>query len=382
MSTTPIEPSQLLGTPVSTPNEQNFKTTELGNAERLAFRHGPSIRYCSEWDTWFIWNNHRWEPDTTGKIFLLAQNTVRSIYGEAEQANVSEIRTKLADHARKSETKYAIESMVSLAKSMLPIRPSDLDGDPFLLNCENVTVDLRTGKCRPHDCRDWLTKGSPVKYDPQATCPVWDRFLNRIFNHNEELIRYLHRVIGYSLTGAVSEKALFMFYGDGDNGKTTLLEAVRYILGDYAGVVEINSLMQKASNSEQQHAIADLKGKRFVTASEVTEGQRFNEAKIKHITGMGRLKGRRMYGHAFEFDPQFKLFIDANHKPLIRETDNAIWNRVRLVPFKESIPKAEQDRDLLRKLHGEAPGILAWAVQGCVCQPDLAHFDTQIWPPC
>jgi putative DNA primase/helicase len=159
---------------------------------------------------------------------------------------------------------------------------------------------------------------------------------------------------------------MFVFVGDGDNGKTTLLEAFRHILGDYAGSIEINHLMQTASSSDQQRTIADLHGKRFITASEAEEGQKMNEAKVKQITGMGRLTGRRLYGHAFEFDPLFKLFIDANHKPVIRGSDNAIWNRIRLVPFEISIPKAEQDRQLLKKLRVEAAGILAWAVRGCL----------------
>jgi putative DNA primase/helicase len=189
------------------------------------------------------------------------------------------------------------------------------------------------------------------------------------------MVDYLKQVIGYTLTGSVSEKALFVLHGDGDNGKTTLLEAVREILGDYAGTVEINHLMQTASTSEQLHAIAGLQGLRFVTASEAEEGQKLNEAKIKHLTGMGQLTGRHLYQNAFEFTPRFKLFIDANHKPVIRGSDNAIWRRIRLVPFKVSIPKGEQDRELLSKLKNEAPGILRWAVQGCVELQEVGQLE-------
>ena len=183
---------------------------------------------------------------------------------------------------------------------------------------------------------------------------------------NEALIHYVQKVIGYALTGNVNEKAMFVLYSGGDNGKTTLLETVRALLGDYAGIVEIDALMQNGHDDARDRAVAELVGKRFVTSSEAQEGAKLNEAKVKHLTGMGRLQGRHIYGSPFQFDPQFKLFIDANHKPVIRGTDNAIWNRIHLIPFEVSIPKAEQDRNLGKKLRAELPGILAWAVKGCL----------------
>jgi putative DNA primase/helicase len=187
-----------------------------------------------------------------------------------------------------------------------------------------------------------------------------------VLGEDEALIEFLQKAIGYSLTGRVNEKALFFLHGTGDNGKTTLIEAVRKIMGEYAGTVDIDALMKKSGVPEKERAIADLLGKRFVTSSEAAEGEALHEARIKNLTGMGRLSGRRIYGSAFEFDPQFKLFIDANHKPHISGTEGAIWSRFKLIPFNVSIPKAEQDKHLLEKLAAEAPGILAWAVQGCL----------------
>jgi putative DNA primase/helicase len=137
-------------------------------------------------------------------------------------------------------------------------------------------------------------------------------------------------------------------------------------MGDYAGIVEIDALMQNGHDDVRDRAVAELVGKRFVTSSEAQEGAKLNEARVKHLTGMGRLQGRHIYGSPFQFDPHFKLFIDANHKPVIRGTDNAIWNRIHLIPFEVSIPKAEQDRHLGKKLRAELPGILAWAMQGCL----------------
>jgi putative DNA primase/helicase len=159
---------------------------------------------------------------------------------------------------------------------------------------------------------------------------------------------------------------LFVLYGGGDNGKTTLLETIRALTGEYAGIVEIDVLMQNSRDDARERTVAQLVGIRFVTSSEAEEGQRMKEAKVKNLTGMGTLQGRHIYGSPFEFYPQFKLFIDANYKPVIRGTDNAIWNRVHLIPFRVSIPKEQQDRDLGNKLKAELPGILASAVKGCL----------------
>jgi putative DNA primase/helicase len=246
------------------------------------------------------------------------------------------------------------------------VEPVDLDKDPLLFNCQNGTLDLKTGKLRRHERSDLITKLSPVKYDVKAKCPTFLTFLDTIFGGDKDLIAYVQRAVGHALTGNVSEKALFILFGDGDNGKTTLLEAIRYIMGDYASVIDIDVLMQTSQSSERQYAIAGLLGKRYVTSSEAEEGQRLKEATVKNLTGMGRQTARRIYGSPFDFEPQYKLFIDANYKPVIRGTDNAIWNRIRLVPFTVSIPKDQQDRDLGKKLRAEAPGILAWAVRGCL----------------
>lgn len=220
----------------------------------------------------------------------------------------------------------------------------------MLLNARNGTLDLRTGKLRSHSREDFLTKFAPVNFDPDAKCPEWMKFLGRIFAGDAELISFVRKAIGYTLTGKVTEKAMFFFHGSGNNGKTTLLEVIRKMLGEYAGLIDIDALMSKAHTAEKERAFADLLGKRFVTSSAAGEGQAFHEARVKYLTGMGRLVGRRIYGSAFEFDRQFKLFIDANHKPAIRGSDDAIWNRLRLVPFNVAIPEAEQDKQLGTRL--------------------------------
>jgi putative DNA primase/helicase len=347
-----------------------FKFTQLGNAERLVYNHGSDIRYCPAWKSWLVWSGNQWRVDKNGAIHRKAHQTIREMGREAKKIKDKNLKSLAECHARRSETKYELESMIDIAKKLngVSVTPDELDANPMLLNCENGVIDLRNGSLIPHsDSRKLLlTKIAPVNYHPSARCPQWLKFLDRIFDHNTTLIEYVQKIIGYSLTGDVTEKALFMFHGDGNNGKTTLLETIRRLLGDYAGMVEIDALMSKSQDSARERAMASLHGKRFVTASESDYGQHFNEALIKRLTGMGRLEGRYLYSNSFQFDPLFKLFIDANHKPIIKGTDEAIWIRMRLLPFTVTIPKDEIDKDLWRKLRAELPGILAWAVEGCL----------------
>jgi putative DNA primase/helicase len=233
-----------------------------------------------------------------------------------------------------------------------------------LLNCLNGTIDLKTGTLQKHNREDLITKLAPVKYDENAKCPIFDSFLAKIANNDPELMRYLQHVIGYALTGDVTEKAVFFLHGDGNNGKTTFLEVIRTILDDYAGQVPIDSLMVKRDGISND--IARLQGRRFVTSSEAEQGKKLAESKVKQLTGMGTLQARYLYGEYFEFRPTFKIFMDANYKPEIRGTDPAIWNRVKLIPFTVEIPAVEIDKKMLQKLKDELPGILAWAVRGCV----------------
>jgi putative DNA primase/helicase len=339
----------------------------MGNAERFAAQNGAEVRYCYAWRQWLVWDGKRWRTDTTGETERRAKATVKSIPTEARRVP-DDLAQKINDFARRCESKSAVDAILGLGRSegTIPVQPEDLDRDPMLFNCQNGTINLRTGKLRPHRRADLITTLSPVDYDPKAECPKFLKFLETVCGGDQDLIAFLQRAVGYTLTGSVNEKALLVLWGNGDNGKTTLLEAIRHILGDYAAMIDIDVLMQNSATSERQYAVASLLGKRYVTSSEAEEGQRLREATIKNLTGMGRQTGRRIYGAPFEFEPMFKLFIDANHKPVIRGTDQAIWNRIRLIPFSVSVPKDQQDKNLAKKLRDEASGILAWAVRGCL----------------
>lgn len=304
---------------------KEFKLTELGNAERLSAKFGNDIRFCHEWGKWLIWTGTHWQIDLTGEIERMAKETVRGIYSEAFLQKDEEKRAALAKFAAKSETSRAINAMVTLARSEpgIPILSDELDSNIWLLNCKNGTLDLRTGKLKPHDRNDCITKFVPVEYDPCADFVEWAKFLNRIMDGDQELISFLQRAVGYSLTGSTKEQCLFILHGTGANGKTTFLETIAELLSGYAQKTPTDTLMMK-DTSGVPNDLARLKGSRFVVASEAEEGKRLAESLIKQLTGSEKIAARFLRAEFFEFSPMFKIWIGTNHKPLIRGSDMAI----------------------------------------------------------
>ncbi len=346
--------------------QKKFPLTDSGNAERLISSNMGSIRYCPEWKKWLIWDGCRWTPDMTGSIFQLAKNTVRKIYEESSRGNDDAARKANAKWAIKSETMASINAMISLAKteSDVPISVNELDTKLWLLNCKNGTINLKTGELQPHTKTDYLTKMIDVEYDLNAQCPTWINFLETIFENNKAVIAYIQKAVGYSLTGDTSEQCLFICYGTGENGKSTFLRTFLKILEGYAQAATFETFLVKNSESVRND-IARMQGSRFVSAIEAGEGKRLAETLIKQVTGGDTISARYLYGEYFDFIPTFKIWLACNHKPVIRETNNAIWRRIRLIPFNRQIPEEAQDKHLFEKLQAESSGILTWAVQGC-----------------
>jgi putative DNA primase/helicase len=253
--------------------------------------------------------------------------------------------------------------MISLAQSEVPIAPEALDGNSHLLNLQSGTLDLRSGEFRRHDPGDLITKLAPISYDPDAKCDTWDAFLHKIMDGNADLIAFLKRVVGYSLTGETSEQCLFILHGSGANGKSTFVETIHALLSDYAQKTETKSFMQRQSEGVRND-LARLNGVRFASAVEIGRGQKLDEALIKEVTGGDRIAARFLFKEFFEFQPEFKLFLACNHKPEIRGTDEGMWRRVILVPFDVTIPPEERNKRLPAKLRNELPGILNWAIGG------------------
>jgi len=343
-----------------------YGLTDLGNAYRFRDQWGSDVRWCDSWGKFLVFDTVRWALDQKRKIELLGVKTVQQIYAEAAQTRDKDTRKALADHAKRSESDSKRKAMLSSVKCLLPILPDQFDRDPWLLNVLNGTVDLRTGELRPHNREDFITKLAPVEYDAEAECPTWWKFLRRIFRDNFSLIEYVQKAIGYCLTGDTREQCLFLFYGLGANGKSTFLEVIQVLLGDYATQTNSETFMVKRHSSPISNDVADLRGARFVCAVEIELGRRMAEVLIKQMTGGDKLKARFLYSEHFEFKPEFKIFLAANHKPVIRGTDHAIWRRIHLVPFKVQIPNDEQDKRLVDKLKAELPGILNWAIEGCI----------------
>jgi putative DNA primase/helicase len=341
--------------------------SDVGNAKTLVDLHGPNIRYCYSSAKWLVWNGKKWTEDNTGEINRLAKDTVLRIWSVVPRTRDDDERNRLGKHALRSQSDQRINAMINVAKSEpgIPVTVDELDSDSWLLNVANGTLELKTGKLRPHRREDLLTKFVPVPYFPKATCPTWEAFLHRIMEGNEESITFLQKAVGYSLTGSGQEQVMFILHGSGANGKSTFISTVLALMGDYARQTPTETLLTRRGNGITND-VARLKGARFVAAVEAEDGKQLAEAFIKQLTGGDKITARFLYREFFEFDATFKLFLAVNHKPKIKGTDHAIWRRIHLVPFNLTIPAKERDNQLGEKLRNELPGILRWAVEGCL----------------
>jgi putative DNA primase/helicase len=348
--------------------ELSLGLTDAGNAQRFANRHVDKTRYCHAWKKWLVWDGRRWAEDSRGATMELAKETALSIYSDAANARDSDGSKELAKHGNRSLSRESLRAMLDLAQSVpgIPVSPEQLDHDPWLLNVENGTLDLRTGDLHDHDPSDLICKLAPVTYSQREECPRWESFIDQITAGDRDLAAYLQRCVGYSLTGLTSERSLFVLHGVGRNGKSTFIEVLHALLGEYAAVAPTEMLMAKRYDGGIPNDVAALKGSRFVSASEVEEGRRLAEAKVKQLTGGDTITARFLHGEYFAFKATHKLWLATNHKPEIRGTDRGIWDRIRLVPFTVRISDEEVDHGLLRKLKEELRGILAWAVRGCL----------------
>jgi putative DNA primase/helicase len=344
--------------------------SDAGNALRLVERHGKDLRYEVERREWLVWDGQRWRRDAVGRVMELAKDTVRAIYAEASKEADEDERKRIAAFARNSESLSHLKAMIELARTVagVPVEAAELDTDVWLLNCINGTVDLRTGTLRPAERSDLVTKTTGIRYDPEAICPEWDAFVWWAMCERTDMVTYMRRAHGYSLTGDVSERIILFLHGSGSNGKSTWLEVISATYGEYAIQTEA-STFEKPRNSGSGGARPDLvqlKGARYVTSSEMEDGTKLAVAMIKQITGNDTVSARPLYKDPLQFKPQFKPWIAANHKPKIPADDQAIWDRVRLIPFDARIGDELKERSLPEKLKAEGPGILAWAVRGCL----------------
>ena len=343
---------------------RNYTRSDLGNAERFVDMHGDKVRWCPARKSWFLYDGTRWAPDERGHVVKLAHETARSVFKDAAHETDEAKQKEIAKFAVASQNKNRIDGMLSQAKPYLAVSMDELDRDPWDLNCANGTLDLRTGELRAHDPANLITRVAPVEYDPGATCPRFKQFLKETLV-DENVISFMKRYAGYTLTGITRERLFAILWGGGKNGKTTLVELLQDTMGDYSTNTDTETILAKKYQGVGND-VAALKGARFVSAAEVERGRRLAESKVKQLTGSDTVTARFLFGEPFDFRPQFKLWLSTNNKPVIQGTDDAIWDRIRLVPFTQRFEGARQDPKLSEKLREELPGVLAWMVRGCL----------------
>lgn len=329
-----------------------FPQTDSGNAELLHDLYGKRFRYVKSWGRFLVWADTHWEEDVCSiEVGKLAKKAVRQIRG-----------TKWK---KRSESRQSRRAMVDLVREEkdVAVAHTGLDKSPWLLNVANGTIDLRTGERHDHRKGDLITKMAPVEFDATADCPRWAKFLSEAMGGDEELVEYLQRFAGYSLTGSTREQSLIFHYGDGNNGKSTFITALHKLLGSYA-TRAARGLFFKQRHERHPTSIASLYGRRFVSVPEVDEDQEWDEGLIKDNTGDDPLNARRMREDEWTFIPTHKLWFAANNKPRTKGTDLGIWRRMQIVPWEVIVAKV--DKKLPLKLFDEAPGILNWCIEGCL----------------
>lgn len=359
------------GSSAAEPLETKLYTfDDMGNAERFIDLFGEDFRYNYTDKIFLYWDGCRWAADLTGAIERSADVAVEAMSAEAdwyESSGDEDAAKAFRKHIKASRSNKSKTNMLKEVQHNMPIMPFQLDKHKMAFNVPNGTLSLKSGQLVPAKRDYFITKFSPVEFTDNADCPMWRRFLDDIFGGDRELIRYIQKAVGYSMTGDTSEQCVFFLYGTGRNGKSTFLDVLREIFGDYVSNIQPETIMVKNSMGNGINSdIARLKGARMVTTVEPNEGVRLNEGLIKQLTGDDAVTARKLYGNEFEFKPEFKLWMATNHKPVIRGTDDGIWRRIHMIPFTVQIPVDKVDRQLKSKLEREYPAILRWAVEGCL----------------
>ena len=336
-------------------SDESFWGTEDALALSFTRRYHRDWRYVAAWGRWLVWDGQRWRTEDT----LAATDLIRSVCRQtAVRADNPKVAAKLAS----ASTVGGVERLAR-ADRRHAATTDEWDADPWLLNTPGGVVDLKTGRKRANDRADRMTKITTAT--PSGDCPTWKQFIDEVTGGDKELQSYLQRMVSYALTGSTQEHALFFLYGTGANGKSVFVNTLATILGDYATNAPMDTFMETRTDRHPTD-MAGLRGARFVAAIETEQGKRWAESKLKNLTGGDKISARFMRQDFFEFLPQFKLFVAGNHKPAIRNIDEAMKRRLHLIPFTITVPPERRDKNLQQKLLAERDGILAWAVQGCL----------------
>lgn len=343
---------------------------DTGNADRMIDLFGSAIRYSYIDKAWYIYNGSFWEMDESGIINKYVDMMIDTLKNEKvtipDGMDEDKVKEAFKKFIKKTRSNRAKKSIIDELQHRVPVLHREFDKDKTLLNSENGYVDLTNGILHDHDIHKMFSKQTNVEFTDNVDAPEWNSFLNQIFNNDQDLIHYIQKAVGYSLTGSVKEQVMFFLYGNGRNGKSVFIDTIADLLGNYAKTMQAESIMIRQTGGTANSDIARLEGARLVISSEPNEGVRLDEGLVKQLTGGDKVTARFLYGKEFEFEPEFKIWLATNHKPIIRGTDDGIWRRLMLIPFDVQIPDEKVDKDLKYKLKREEVGILNWAVDGAV----------------
>ena len=349
-----------------------YSFDDMGNAERFVDLFGEQIRYCYTEKKWYYYNTQKWCVDMIGATERMADRSVKAmeaelkVYVQTDADEGTDMQKAFEKHLKTSRSNKSKKAMLNEVQHHVPILPAQMDKYRMALNTPSGIINLKTCTLSEHKPEYYFTKITSVDLSSTADCPRWMKFLDDIFDGDKDLIRYIQKALGYSLTGSTAEQCAFFLYGTGKNGKSTFLDVVRDVFGDYAANIQPETIMVKNSSSSAINSdIARLKGARLVTSVEPNEGVRINEGLLKQLTGDDTVTARKLYSEEFEFKPEFKLWMATNHKPIIRGTDVGIWRRIHMIPFTVAIPDEKVDKNFAYKLKAELTAILKWVVDGC-----------------
>lgn len=344
-----------------------FPCTEVGDAECFADRYGDTVRYDHRQGRWLLATESGiWEPDPTEQLHRLVTSMMRDRQQRALLIADADEKKKYLKWAFAGESRKRITNTLALAQSLPPIADAGdgWDPDPMLLGVPNGVIDLRTGLLRPALPSDRVTLRARTPFDPAATCPLWERTLLEIHGNDAEMVAFMQRAYGYSISGDCREECFFLGWGDGRNGKGTEMNTISWVLGDYHENLSISALEQATRSASASPELAKLVHRRFVTASE-TDDVQLNEKRIKALTGRDPMSARFLFQNEFTFIPEAKFWLATNRKPVIRDSSQGFWSRVKLIPFTVTFA-GQEDKTRKDRLREEAPGILVWLVRGCV----------------
>lgn len=346
-----------------------FRNTDSGNAERFVARFKGDVHYLSKRDKWLFWNGSEWELDEGGAVARRIKATVRGINLEAAACSDMKQRQVLEAWAHKSEgvgKRSAIETLAR-AEPGVTIGVDELDADPWLLNCNNGTLDLRTGELHSHRRDDLITKTTGVAYDPAARSELWEQVLQNMTGGDAELASYLQRIAGYALTGVATERKFFFLYGPPGSGKSTYIEAMMGCMGSYARATPFDTWIEHNNPGQNRDDLVALQGVRLVTSGEVSPNKHWDTATIKQITGGDLITATAKFEAPISFHAQCTIMMAANDAPKAREDDAGFWERMNRVPIVNVLPAEQRIKGLHELLRSpeHSSAVLAWAVEGC-----------------